>query len=143
MCGCFCSKEKCDCGNPEGSIYKNKKGDWELANVGASGGIGWGGHSISGDVEVNAFKRTWQNAQMKVGGLSAGAYAIDGGFGGGVRASATAFNVKTDGVEVKVGVSLDTGGRFTDNGVEFKVAGFGVSIGKKIEVSTIFGGIAW
>ena len=41
LCGCFCSKNLCDCGNPEGSIYK--KDNWELGNVAASGEIGWGG----------------------------------------------------------------------------------------------------
>ena len=41
-----------------------------------------------------------------------------------------------------MGPSLDTGGRISDDGVEFKVLGAGVSIGKKMEISTPVGSVA-
>lgn len=140
LCGCFCSKDECDCRNPEGSIYK--KNNWKVGNATASGGIGWGGHSISGDVDVSAFRKTWQNADLKVGTVSAGGYAVDGGLGYGVRASADVMSFKADGVELRAGFNLDTGAGITDDGIEVKFLGAGITIGKKLEISTPAGGVA-
>jgi len=140
LCGCFCSKDECDCKNPEFSVYKDY--DKKILNGTASGGIGLGGHSISGDADLALFRRTQRNSDLKVGNVSVGAYAIDGGLGCGVRASANAFSLKEGGAEIRVGPSLDTGGRISDNGVELKFLGAGVSIGKKMEISTPVGSVA-
>jgi len=65
---------------------------------------------------------------------------VDGGLGLHVKAGANVIDFKSHGVEAKVGLNLDTGAGISSDGLELKVAGFGVTIGRKLEVSTIAGG---
>ena len=65
---------------------------------------------------------------------------VDGGLGLHVKAGANIADFKTDGFEIKAGLNLDTGAGISSDGLELKVAGFGVTIGRKLEVSTIAGG---
>jgi hypothetical protein len=139
-CGCFCSKEECDCGNPEFSIYE--KSSKKIGNGTASGGTSLGGNAISGDASFTLYRDSRSNGDLKVGTVSAGAYAVNGGVGGGVRASADVVSFKTGGVEIRAGLNLDTGASISDNGLELKAAGFGVSIGEKLEISTPAGGVS-
>jgi len=140
LCGCSCPKTKCDCNNPEFSIYK--EGDWKIGNGTASGGIGLGGHSASGDVDFTLFRKTESNGEMKFGTFSAGVDVVDGGLGSHVKVSANVIDFKGDGVEVKAGINLDTGAGISSDGLELKVAGFGFTVGRKLEVSTIAGGVS-
>ena len=139
LCGCFCSKNECDCNNPEFSLYRS--GDWKIGNGNASGSTGLGGNSISGDVDFTLCRKTESNGEMKFGVLSAGAGAVNGGLGAQVRASANLIDFKGDGIEAKVGINLDTGGAITSDGLTLKVAGFGFTIGEKLEISTIVGSV--
>ncbi|RHZ35313.1 hypothetical protein [endosymbiont GvMRE of Glomus versiforme] len=139
LCGCFCPKTKCDCTNPEFSIYKedNRK----IGNATASGSVGLGGNALSGDVDFSLYREARHDGELKIGTISAGVDLVNGGFGG-LRASANLIDFKSGGVEVKAGLNLDTGGSISANGLELKAAGFGVSIGEKLEISTIAGGIS-
>jgi hypothetical protein len=139
-CGCFCSKDECDCKNPEFSIYK--EGSRKIGNSIASGSVGLGGNALSGDLDFTFYRDSRSNGDLKVGTLSAGVDLVNGGAGGAVRLGANIASFKTDGVEVKAGLNLDTGGSISANGVELKLAGFGVSIGEKLEVSTAVGSIS-
>ena len=139
-CGCFCPKTECDCGNPEFSIHKD--GGKKIGNGTASGGVGLGGNAVSGDVDFTIYRDTKSNGDLKIGTVSVGADLVNGGFGGAVRASANIASFKSDGVEVKAGLNLDTGASISANGLELKLAGFGISIGEKMEISTIAGGVS-
>ena len=55
------------------------------------------------------------------------------------QAGVDLVSAKKGGFEGRVGVNVDTGGSIGRGGVEAKVAGVGVSIGKKMGVSTPFG----
>ena len=138
LCGCHCPETKCNCKNPEFSIYK--EGDKKIGNGTASGGIGLGGHSISGDVDFSLYREARHDGELKVGTVSAGVDMVDGGLGLHVKAGANVIDFKSHGVEAKVGLNLDTGAGISSDGLELKVAGFGVTIGRKLEVSTIAGG---
>jgi hypothetical protein len=120
-CGCFCPKNRCDCGNPEFSIYKG--GSQKIGNGNASGSVGLGGNSVSGDADFTLYRDSRSNGDLKVGFVSVGADLINGGFGGGVRASANIMSFKTDGFEVRAGVTLDTTASISSNGLELKLGG--------------------
>jgi len=140
LCGCFCPKTECDCKNPKFSFYE--RDGLKIGNATASGSVGLGGNALSGDADFTLYRDSKRDGDIKFGTVSLGADLVNGGLGGGVRASANVVNLKTSGVEVKVGLNLDTGGSISANGLEFKVAGFGISIGEKLEISTIAGGVA-
>jgi hypothetical protein len=139
-CGCFCSNDECYCSNPEFSIYKESSR--KIGNGTASGGTSLGGNAVSGDAAFTLYRDSRSNGDLKVGTVSVGTYLVNGGFGGAVRASADVMSFKTDGVEVRAGLSLDTGATISENGLELKLAGFGVSIGEKMEISTAAGSVA-
>jgi hypothetical protein len=66
----------------------------------------------------------------------------------GLKAKAEArydlIDVETKvGLKSRVGISIDTGGSIGSNGVEAKVAGFGLKVGKEIGLSTPIGEISW
>jgi hypothetical protein len=50
-------------------------------------------------------------------------------------------NIKAHGVQARVGLNVDTGVSFTEDKVEVKAAGIGLTIGKQIGVSTPVGEI--
>lgn len=76
--------------------------------------------------------------------LSAGGEigAGPGGVVAGYSASADLASVQTGGFSANVGYDAGSGVSFGAGGVEAKVAGVGVSIGKKMGVSTPFGGVS-
>jgi len=74
------------------------------------------------------------NGELKVLSGTAGGEIGRGGIVG--RASADLYNVKSDGVQVRVGVAADTGISVED-GLEVKAVGFGISARSgKVEFST-------
>ena len=95
-----------------------------------------GGNAASVDGDISLYRDTRSNGDLKIGTVSAGLDIVNG-LGDTAKASANLINFKTDGVE-----NLDTGGSISSNGLELKVAGFGVSIGKKLEISTIGGDVS-
>ncbi|CAG8547012.1 10864_t:CDS:2 [Paraglomus occultum] len=67
------------------------------------------------------------------------------GLGGATAMAEAGFDlggVEANGFQVRVGPNIDTGGSIGLGGVEVKVAGLGVSIGKKTGISTPLGEIA-
>jgi len=140
LCGCHCPKNKCDCNNPETSIYR--EGDKKVGNASVSGGIGLGGHSISGDAEFSLYREARYDGEIKIGTVSTGIDMVDGGLGLHVKAGANVINFKSNGVEAKAGLNVDTGAGISSDGLELKLAGFGFTIGRKMEVSTIAGGVS-
>lgn len=140
LCGCSCSKDVCDCGNLEGSIYG--KDNWKVGNATASGNTGLDGNSVSADGDFSLYRDTRMDGDVKVGTFSAGFDAVNGGLGCKAKFGANAVNIKSNGWEAKAGLNLDTGGGISSDGIEFKVLGAGVNVGKKMEVSTPFGGVS-
>lgn len=140
LCGCCCSKTKCECKNPEFSFYR-KDYHQKIGNATASGSSGnWDG-GLSGEVDFTLFRNTGNNKDLKVGSFSAGADITRTGVI--LRTGANLVNAKTNGVEFKIGLNLDTGASlFSSNGLEFSFLGFGLSVGKKLEISTIAGAIS-
>lgn len=62
--------------------------------------------------------------------------------GAKVKVGVEVASVKAGGVETRLRPNVDTGTSVGTDGVEVKVAGFGVSVGKKIGVSTPLGEVA-
>ncbi|RHZ35692.1 hypothetical protein [endosymbiont GvMRE of Glomus versiforme] len=137
-CGCCCSNIKCDCKNPEFSICK--KDNQKIGNINASGSSRNWDDGMSVEADFTFFRETRHDGDLKVLSVSAGVDVTRTGIllKGGVNA----FDFKTHGVGVKVGLNADTGGSISANGLELKAAGVGFSIGKKIGVSLPVGEVS-
>ncbi|CAG8627885.1 8373_t:CDS:2 [Ambispora gerdemannii] len=102
--------------------------------------------SVSNDVEAKA---KFQASSHEVSSLEASAEARFGT--GGIRQmrrlmlpqakGVDLINVETKGVKANIGDNVDTGA-FGPDGIEVKVGGFGITIGKEIGTSTLFGRIS-
>jgi hypothetical protein len=73
--------------------------------------------------------------------LSSTASGSVGKDGIGVRAGVDLANVKSGGVQARVGVNVDTGVSTDDGSLGVKAAGFGFSVGKQTGISTPLGEI--
>lgn len=106
--------------------------------------MGLGGMMASGSANYSAFRISDDDADVKFGSISVGAEAGMGvgGATAGYSASADVVNAKAGPVRANIG--LDGGSNVTVgvSGVEAKVAGFGLSVGKKTGISTPLGGIS-
>jgi|SRR3954454_11883382 len=92
----------------------------------------------SGQLSASAFGYKDSDGELKVLSGTAGGEIGRGTIKG--KLSADLYNVKHDGVQVRVGVGVDTGVS-VENGLEVKAIGFGFSVGKQTGLSTPFGEI--
>ena len=151
LCGCYCSSYTCKCSNDTiragvtGSSLTAYGRKWkkeidaptenEEFLVKAAGGKDEG---ASGQVSASAFGYKDSDGELKVlSGTAGGEIGISGIQG---KLSADLYNVKHDGLQVRVGVGVYTGVSFKD-GFEAKAIGFGFSVGKQTGLSTPFGEI--
>jgi hypothetical protein len=133
LCGCSCSSRDCVCANAGLSSYENEDG-LKLANLSSSGRARDG--NLSGRASSSLFSHSNGNGEMKLVSSS-----VEGNFGvSGVNArlGLDLANIKTDGVQLRVGLNADTGFS-TDKGLEVKVGGFGFNVGDQTGISTPFG----
>lgn len=75
-------------------------------------------------------------------GAKAGANAIDG-LKAKVEARLDLVDFEAGAVKSRIGLNADTGGSIGSNGVEAKVAGFGIKFGKEMGVSFPFGEVSF
>ena len=154
LCGCYCSSYNCTCASASAKIF----GEWG-SSVGVSGRIG------EDDIDyeeklmegvTKSFLKMGGRPKMEVGRQVSGSWLgykdddgeikiLSGTAGGEINSkgikgklSADLYNVKHDGVQVRVGVAADTGVSI-ENGLEAKLAGFGFSVGKQTGISTSLG----
>jgi len=150
LCGCSCSSRECKCKNASmwvgdnnysfmshsasGRVSKEEidnpedLSDWALKVAGEKD------RKAGGQISSSMFGYRDSNGELKVLSGTAGGEIGRGGIVG--RASADLYNVKSDGVQVRVGVAADTGISVED-GLEVKAVGFGISARSgKVEFST-------
>jgi len=51
-------------------------------------------------------------------------------------------NYKSNGFQARAGLNVDTAAKIDEDGVKLKLFGTGISIGKKMELSTPLGGVS-
>lgn len=116
-----------------------------VANFGASAGAssGSGGAIAHAGAEASLFQAAQKpgnvDAKILAAKLNSEVGAGPGGAVAKVEAGVNLIDAKAEGFHVKVGLNADTGGSVGLGGVEVKVLGTGVSIGKETGVSTPFG----
>lgn len=147
-CGCDCSSYTCDCSSAEASIYK--KGAFSIGNCSASGkgrtrntGSEKGRVIANGQASRSLFRLKDHTGDLKILSDTVGGEIgkTPEGYTARIKASADVIKFKSGGFEGRAGISVDTGLKKDDDGREIKLAGFGVSIGKKAGISTPVGEI--
>nr|CAG8441128.1 6553_t:CDS:2 [Entrophospora candida] len=110
----------------------------------AGGNKGIGGAIASGGVDYSTLRIGDDNSEMKFLSASVGG-ELGAGLGGivaGYSLSADVASVRAGGFQANVGYDGGSGLTIGPGGVEAKVAGLGISIGKKMGISTPIGGIS-
>jgi hypothetical protein len=93
---------------------------------------------MSGQVSASAFGYKDSSGELKVlSGSASGEISRSGIMG---KATVDLYNVKSNGIQARIGVGVDTGVSVED-GLEVKAIGFGFSVGKQTGLSTPFGEI--
>lgn len=129
LCGCSCSSYTCNCSSSSVRIKSTGTG------VSASGRARGG--NASGQVGYDAFSVKDSDGEARF--ISSTAGGSVGKDGVNARLGVDLANVKSGGVQARVGVNVDTGVSTDDDSLGVKVAGFGVSVGKQTGISTPFG----
>ena len=122
----------------------DKSDDWHAFHFETSAGAsaGAGGMIAGGGASASVFRYSDSGGDLKFGNASIGG-EIGAGAGLTAKYSAgiDAVNVHTKhGIRANVGLDVGSGGSIGPTGVEVKVAGFGIDVGKKIGFSTPLGG---
>jgi len=130
--------------NEEASI--NDGGNWKAYDIATSSGVsaGAGGIIASAGARFSAINVGDDDANFRVGSVSIGAEA-GAGIGdvtAGYSASVSAVDGKAGPLRGKVGFDVSSGVTIGADQFETKVAGFGLSVGKKTGISTPLGEIA-
>ena len=109
-------------------------------SAGANAGVG--GAIASGGADYSVFGIKDGDSEAKFLSASAGGEigAGPGGITAGYSLGADLVSVKTGGFSVNAGYDAGSGVTVGPGGVEAKVAGLGISVGKKIGFSTPIGG---
>jgi len=132
LCGCYCSSSTCNCSNVSARVV-GPTGTGFSASGRAKGG------NLSGQASSHAFSIKDDSGEARF--LSSEAGGSVGKDGIGVRAGVDLANVKSGGVQARVGVNVDTGVSTDDGSLGVKAAGFGLSVGKQTGISTPLGEI--
>ncbi|CAI2173563.1 601_t:CDS:2 [Funneliformis geosporum] len=108
--------------------------------------VGFGGAIASGEASGSVYREVAGNNSVEVRFLSG---SIGGEIGAGSGGTTVGYSANADLARVRAGalhtnIGLDGGSNFTagPGGIETKVAGFGFSVGKKMGLSTPFGGVS-
>lgn len=150
LCGCSCSSRTCKCwkdsarNEGSGSSFevhgrkpekeKEKFKNWEEEYA-------WNvlkarDKELSGQISASALGYRDSDGEFKFLSGTAGGGISRNGIKG--KLSADLYNVKSDGVQVRIGVGVDTGVSFED-GLEVKAIGFGLTLGNQFGISTPLG----
>jgi len=99
--------------------------------------MGVGGAIVGGNASYSAFRASDDYGDVRFGSVSVGAEAGmgPGGVTAGYSANVDFVNAKAGAVRAKVGLDGGSGVTVGAGGVEAKVAGFGISLGKKTGIS--------
>ena len=127
------------------SVYDdNDRLQFASVTTSAGGNAGIGGLIASGGADYSTLRIGDDNSEMKfLSGSVGGEIGIGpGGFVAGYSLSADVASVRAGGFQANVGYDAGSGVSFGAGGVEAKVAGLGISIGKKMGISTPFGGVS-
>jgi hypothetical protein len=100
--------------------------------------VGAKNFGASGQLSASAFGYKDSGGELKVLSGTAGGEVSASSIKG--KLSADLYNVKSNGVQVRMGVAADTGISVED-GLEVKAVGFGFSVGKQTGISTPIGEI--
>lgn len=134
------------------TINKEIGGEWEKTGVGEKASSQNGAPNASYHAEfasnnvavrastgagANAFEYKDKMTSIKAFGAECGADAEAGlgGIGATVKAKAHLVEAEGAGFGVNLGLGVSTGGQIGPGGVEVKVAGTGISLGKKTGIS--------
>lgn len=137
LCGCRCRNIICECEKSRVSIYI--KDCEEFGNAEVSLSKNWD-DGYSTDVSFSIYSNSKHDGELKIGNFSVGFDMTR--VGGNARLEANIAEFKTNGLEAKVGINFETGCKISSDGIELNTGFVGVSIGKKIGLSTIFGGVS-
>jgi len=131
LCGCYCSSSTCNCSNVIARVEPTGTG------VSVSGKARDG--NLSGQASSHAFSIKDGDGEARF--LSSTAGGSVGKDGVNARLGVDLANVKSGGVQARVGVNVDTGVSTDDGSLGVKAAGFGLSVGKQTGISTPLGEI--
>jgi len=153
LCGCNCSSRECKCKNA--SMWIGDSNSSFLSH--SASGRKWqkeidptdmdelalklaGAKDVgaSGQVSSSVFGYRDSGGELKVLSGTAGGEVSRSGIKG--KLSADLYNVKSDGVQARLGLAADTGFSVED-GLEIKAVGFGFTVGDQIGISTPVGEI--
>jgi len=129
LCGCACSSYTCNCKNV--SIRTGDTGTGISASGRARGG------NLSGQADYHLFSRKDSEGEGRFLSSSVGGEVGKDGFK--VQAGVDLANVKSGGVQARVGVNVDSGISTSNDTFEAKALGFGFSVGNQTGISTPFG----
>ena len=134
LCGCSCSSNNCTCWGDEISAYSSKDG-FSVENYSITNNKG----NLKGGSQYSHSTVRFKDDNVDIKLLSGTAGANAGIKGVGFKASADLINVKHDGIQGRVGYSVDSGVEIAPDKVEVKVLGTGFSVNEnQIGISTPF-----
>jgi hypothetical protein len=133
LCGCSCSSSTCNCSSAE--IFAHKEADLKAGSYLAVARARDG--KVSGEVSGSIFRIEDSNKEVRLFSSSAGGEVGKDGIKG--RLGFDVANYKSDGVQARVGVNVDSGISTSNDTFEAKALGFGVSVGNQTGISTPFG----
>lgn len=135
LCGCSCSSKECVCANSsdwdkDGTGFSASGRTWTSSSAAGAGGK-FGGAMVS---------TRDSSHEMRLGGSSIGGEIEVNSEGIDIKAElgANLYEYKSDGLHAKIGINADTGATINSDGVEAKLLGIGISVGKKTGISTPF-----
>ena len=135
LCGCSCSSSTCNCSRAE--ICARKEADFKVGSYLAMGRAKDG--KASGEVSSSVFRIEDSNKEARFFSSSAGGEVGKGGVK--AKLGFDVANVKSDGVQVRAGLNVDSG-ISTNEGLEVKALGLGFSVNdEQVEFSTPIGGV--
>ena len=150
-CDCSCKWDGCDC---QWCIEKwvsesgcERYGFFESSGKGRARWWDDGKFKPSGELEVNssvsAVAKKNSSEEAKMFGVSGGGSASASKDGVVLKGKLgiDAYDFKDEHKEVRIGLNIDTGGSITNDGIEAKFLGFGISLGEKSGISTPLGEI--
>ena len=141
LCGCSCSSYTCDCANVSVRVEPTGTGVSASGRAKTEMNYLW----AKGQANHCLFSDKSSDGETKF---------LSTTFGGEIEANPAIINNlklklgvnlvehKSNGVEARLGVNVDSGGSINSDGVEAKFLGFGFSAGKKNGLSTPLGGFS-
>ena len=130
----------------EETEFDQKGNNFKALNIGSSAGasLGAGGGLMSGQISGSYLKKVENNGDISFlsGSVGDELGAGVGGITAKWSAEANLYKVNARGIQASVGLSTGSGFCAGVGGVEAEVAGFGLSVGKKMGIKTPFANIS-